>query len=249
MNIELYLTPFPLERARLAGKTVVAIDVLRSSTSTCAALLAGARGVIPTAGPGEAAELRAKIGGDMAVLAGERDGVKIDNFQLGNSPSEFTAEAVAGKYVIMTTTNGTAVYSKAQDAGVVICGSLVNISLVADKVMQEDRDVVIVCSGHEGGFSVEDTLCAGMLIDKLNGRLVQTVALNDAGSLAHLLYLNYRSSLTQAIEEGEHGRRLAALDFAEDVKTATDADSMNVLPVLVDGRLVVVEQPTKSAKL
>ncbi len=239
MKIDLFLTPYPLERAYLSSKTVVAIDVLRSSTSTCAALRAGARGVIPTSGPGEAAELWTKIGTDMAILVGERDGVKIENFQLGNSPQEFTPETVGGKYVIMTTTNGTAVYNKTQDAALVLCGALVNISKVAQRVAQENRDLVIVCSGHEGGFSIEDTICAGMLIYLLKETCHITVEINDAASLALLLYQANQSSLMEIIQRGEHGRRLADLSFGDDVIIAAQPDTIPVLPVLVDGRLVI----------
>ncbi len=241
MNVELYLTPVPLGRARLAGRTVVAIDVLRSSTSTCAALMSGAKGVIPTPGPGEAGELWTKLGSDMAVLAGERDNVKIENFNLGNSPAEFTAEAVGGRFVIMTTTNGTAVYRDTHGAELVICGALVNISRVARQTAEAGHDLVIVCSGQEGGFSIEDTICAGMLIHLLatEGRVEMT--LNDAGSLALLLYRSNKTALKKTIEQGEHGRRLTELGFASDVATAAAVDSMPVLPVMRDGRLIAVD--------
>ena len=89
MKIELYLTPISLTKANLADKAVVVIDVLRCCTSISAALANGARGVIPTDGPGQAGEMWSKLGADLAILAGERDCNKIDNFQLGNSPSEF----------------------------------------------------------------------------------------------------------------------------------------------------------------
>ncbi|MEW5995692.1 MAG: 2-phosphosulfolactate phosphatase, partial [Candidatus Zixiibacteriota bacterium] len=97
MNVDLYLTPMPFTRASLEKRTVVIIDVLRFCTSVCAALTAGARGVIPTVGPGEAGEMWSKLGADLAVLAGERGGRKIENFELGNSPPEFTAETVGEK--------------------------------------------------------------------------------------------------------------------------------------------------------
>lgn len=241
MQVELYLTPVPFTRARVAGKTVVAIDVLRSSTSTCAALLAGAKGVIPTPGPGEAGELWTKIGSDMAVLAGERDNVKIENFALGNSPAEFTAETVGGKFVIMTTTNGTGVYKEAQSAKLVICGALVNVSRVASKVAATGNDLIIVCAGQEGGFSIEDTICAGMLIHLLATTEKVEMTVNDAGSLALLLYRSNKTALNKTIEQGEHGRRLTELGFAADVATAASVDSMPVLPVMKDGQLVAVE--------
>ncbi len=239
MKIDLYLTPVPFAKAAVEGKAVVIIDVLRSSTSICAALQAGAKGVIPTPGPGEAGEMWTKIGSDMAVLAGERHGVKIENFQLGNSPTEFTKETVGGKFVIMTTTNGTAQFTKTYTACPVISGALTNVSLVAERIAGEDKDVVIACCGREGHFSIEDTICGGMLVHLLQERHGKKIEQNDASSLALLLYQTNKEIIKETIAEGEHGRYLASIGFAEDVAIASAVDSMAVLPVLRDGRLVV----------
>ena len=241
MNVQLFLTAVPLARAKLLNKTAVVIDVLRSSTSICAALMNGAKGVIPTAGAGEAGDMWTKIGGDMAVLAGERDGVKIENFSYGNSPTEFTGENVGGKFVIITTTNGTGIFGKAQGAGPILSGALVNISVVSARVAEADQDVIIVCSGLEGGFSIEDTICGGMLIDRLTTVHKKKLQLNDAGSLALLLYRANRTAIRRTIQQGEHGRFLASIGYDGDVLIATDIDAMPVVPVLRDGRLVLDE--------
>ncbi len=238
MNIDLYLTPMPLSRANLENKAVAIVDVLRFCTSTCAALMVGAKGVIPTAGPGEAVEMWTKLGGDVAVLAGERGGLKIENFALGNSPAEFTEESVGGRFIVMTTTNGTGVFGKTYNAGLVVCCALVNVSRVATSLAETDRNLAIVCSGQEGGFSIEDTICGGMLIHLLTAKHKREVNLNDAGSLALLLYQNNWTAIKETIQRGEHGRRLAMLGFAGDVEIAAGIDTMPVLPVLREGRLV-----------
>jgi len=238
MNIELYLTPVPLGKASFEGKTVAIIDVLRATTSICAALMAGAKGVITTDGSDKAVEMRTKIGADTSVLAGERGGVKIENFQLGNSPLEFTRETVGDKFIIMTTTNGTPLFAAASKADLVVATALVNISLVAQKVADGNRDVVIACAGREGNFSTEDTICGGMLIHLLRERHGKQLHLNDAGSLALLLYLNSKDAIRQSVEKGEHGQFLASLGFSKDAQTAAAIDTMPVLPVLRDGRLV-----------
>jgi len=238
MNVELYLTPIRFTKANLESKTVVVVDVLRFSTSVCAALMAGAKGIIPTDEPGEAGDMWAKLGSDNAVLAGEMGGVKIENFQLGNSPAEFTADVVANKFVIMTTTNGSPVYSKAQKANLVVTGGLVNISRVAEKVATGDNDLIIVCGGREGGFSIEDTICGGMLIHLLATTHRKKMNLNDAASLALLLYRSNKQAIRKTIEQGEHGKFLASINFAGDVEMATDIDALPVLPILKEGRLV-----------
>jgi 2-phosphosulfolactate phosphatase len=238
MLIDLYLTPTPLNRATFEKRVVVVVDVLRATTSICAMLHAGARGIIPVAEPGEAAELRTKLGADNTVLAGEREGVKIEGFDFGNSPDEFTPETVGGKHVVMTTTNGTAVFGKAARGASIITGSLVNISRVAEGVAAEGRDLLIACAGLEGGFSIEDTLCGGMLIHQLKQRGDREPILNDAASLALLLYENNKQTIRAAIEQGEHGRFLRNIGFGSDVALAANVDAIPVLPILNEGRLV-----------
>ena len=238
MNVELYLTPTPFGRAKVENKTVVVIDVLRSSTSICAALNSGAKGVIPTDGPGEAGDMWTKIGSDNAVLAGERNGIKIENFQLGNSPAEFTPQTVKDKFVILTTTNGTAIFAKTSNASHVLSGALVNISTVAEKVAGSGSELVIACSGREGHFSIEDTICGGMLIHLLREKYSFEISLNDAGSLALLLYQTNKTRLLETIVQGEHGRYLNSIGFGRDVTMAATVDSIPILPILKDGRLV-----------
>jgi 2-phosphosulfolactate phosphatase len=245
MNIDLYLTPIPLNRDSLENKTVVIIDVLRFCTSTCAALMVGAKGVIPTSGPGEAVEMWTKLGGDVAVLAGERGGLKIENFPLGNSPAEFTEKRVGGRFIVMTTTNSTNAFRKTYNADLVVCCALVNVSRVAAGIAVTDRNLVVVCSGQEGSFSIEDTICGGMLIHLLTVEHKKEVVLNDAGSLALLLYQTNWLAIKKTIQQGEHGRHLAELGFAGDVEIAAGIDTMPVLPVLKEGRLVPQGEPAR----
>lgn len=243
MKIALFLTSVPVDKAELEGYNVVVIDVLRATTSICAALAAGARGVVPTATSGEAGDMRAKIGPELVVLAGERNGVKIEGFELGNSPAEFTPETVEGKLVIMTTTNGTLALRRATGGHRLLAGSLVNVSKVAEAIAADQRDLRLVCSGREGHFSIEDTICGGMLIHQLVTQHGIEVELNDAGSLALLLYRTNKSAIRQAIAQGEHGRFLTSIGFSGDVQLATDVDSLPILPVLRDGRLVRADDP------
>ena len=238
MDVQLYLTPFPLKKTAFEGKAAVVIDVLRSSTSICAALSAGARSVIPTAKPGESGDLYAKLGAETTVLAGERQGVRIENFQFGNSPMEFTAQAVGGKDVILCTTNGTGIFGLTGGAELVLACGMVNVTKVAEAVAEEGRDLVIACAGREGGFSIEDTLCGGLLLDRLNRVHNCELHLNDAAALARLLFNESAESLREAVVRGEHGSFLVSLGLADDLTVCTEVDSMPVLPVLRDGRLV-----------
>jgi 2-phosphosulfolactate phosphatase len=238
MKIELYLTPISFTKANLADKAVVVIDVLRCCTSISAALANGARGVIPTDGPGQAGEMWSKLGADLAILAGERDCNKIDNFQLGNSPSEFVKDVVKDKLIVMTTSNATPVFGKTQGAAAVFASGLVNASSIAEALAAEEKQVAIVCAGSGGSFAIEDTLCGGMLIDLLLSKYGWEEDLNDGGSLALLLYRSYHDSIRSTIERGEHGRHLQSLGFEADVVSATEIDSIPVVPRMVNGQLI-----------
>ncbi len=241
MNVQLLLTPAPMGNVSFKDKTVVVIDVLRSSTSICAILNAGARGVIPTAEPGEAGDMWTKVGPENAVLAGERNGVKIENFQFGNSPREFDAENVGGKLVIICTTNGTAPFGAAGRAKTIFSGAFTNISSVAEAVARENRDLIVICSGHEGGFSTEDTLCGGMLLDLLKRGHDCAMELNDAAALSMLFFDTHKTAVPETVAKGEHGRFLTSIGFGDDVAMAAEVDSMPVVAILQDGRLVLAD--------
>ncbi|SYZ72695.1 conserved hypothetical protein [Candidatus Zixiibacteriota bacterium] len=242
MRAELFLVPSPIMEQRLAGKTLVLIDVLRASTTICQALKSEARAVIPVMEPGEAAEMRAKIGIETGVLGGERNGVKIDNFDLGNSPLEYTTDKVKGKTVILSTSNGTRGYSRAAGSKLIITGALVNISQVAQRAAGAGHDLVILCAGQDGDFSIEDTLCGGMMLHKLQSENKIELELNDAASLALLLYRSNMRSLKQTIARGEHGRFLKKIGFEKDVELAADIDAIPVLPILKDSRIVLEQE-------
>lgn len=242
MKIELLLTPAPLAGIELGGKTVVVIDVLRSSTTICAALNAGAKAVFPVSGVGQAVELRNNLGADAALLAGEQKGIRIENFEFGNSPSEFTPELVEGKLVIMVTTNGTAPFTLCASAESVFSCGFVNITLVASQVAKLKSDLVIVCAGHEKAYSLEDTLCAGMLAYELQALAEFSVQFGDAASLAVLLYHDRKDKIGEAVRESEHGRYLSSIGLGVDIETAVAVDSLPLLPVLRDGRLLLEEE-------
>jgi len=242
MRTDLFMIPGPVKEKDLADKTLVMIDVLRASTTICYALNSGARAVIPVEEPGEATDMRTKIGPENSLLGGERDGVKIENFNLGNSPLEYTPEKVADKTIILTTSNGTRGYVRGAHSRLIITAGLVNISRVAGRVAREGRNLAVLCAGDVGHFSIEDTLCGGMLIHKLLTEENIDMKLNDAASLALLLYRSNSRSLKETIAQGEHGRFLREIGFGDDVALAAESDSIPVLPVYKDSRIVLEEK-------
>ena len=179
-----------------------------------------------------------KIGSDIAILAGEQQGVKIENFQLGNSPFEFTRENIGDKFVVMATSNGTPIFGHSKKAALVISCGLVNVSKVTEKILDAGNDVIIACAGKDGQFSLEDTLCGGLLIEKIS-KAKPDVILNDAGKMAHLFLETRKENLAYSISQGEHGKYLEDIGFGKDVEFSSNTDTIPVLPVLTDGKLII----------
>jgi 2-phosphosulfolactate phosphatase len=150
-----------------AGGIAVVIDVLRASTTMITALAHGAASVLPVADVDEARRLAGELG-QGALLGGERGGLRIPGFDLGNSPREYTAGRVAGQTVVITTTNGTAALHASRDAAEIVVGAIVNRTAVAEAVrrLAGNRGVVhLVCAGTDGAVSAEDVLAAGAILD------------------------------------------------------------------------------------
>jgi len=230
------LTPSGLDTDALADRAVLMVDVLRASTSIATALANGARAVIPVADKGEAGRLAASLGRDAVVLAGERGGETLPGFPLGNSPASFTVEAVSGKTVVLTTTNGTAVLVRAQAATRLAVGGFVNAGAAVgflQRALDDGLAATIVCAGWQGQVSLEDALCAGYLADRLGVRPE-----GDGGRIAQGLYLGVRANLGRALRQSDHARRLVSLGSEADIAACAEIDTLVVLPVFRDNRLV-----------
>src|SRR4029079_4829277 len=166
MKLGVVFTPAGLTPADVQGRTVFVIDILRATTTMCAALHSGARALIPVAATEEALRLAQTIGSADVLLAGGRQAVRIRGFQLGNSPLEMTETAVRGKTLIVTTSNGTKALLACQGAGAVYPACAANLSLAAERareVVERGGGVLLVCAGRDGAFSLEDAYCAGRL--------------------------------------------------------------------------------------
>jgi 2-phosphosulfolactate phosphatase len=216
------------------GSAVIVIDVFRASTTIAAALAGGARFVLPVADVEQAMKLAEPYADSEVLLGGERECQRIEGFQLGNSPREYTREVVAGKVIVFTTTNGTQALAAAKDAAAVLIGSFVNFSAVADAVAGHDS-VTILCAGNNGRLSLEDFACAGGLVNRLAKGESQ---LNDAALAARATYKNLKTDLGRTLTATEHALRLAELGFRADLDFALKVDSVPVVPRLNEGRIV-----------
>ncbi len=215
------------------------IDVLRASTTIATALAHGAALVLPRRSIDEARATAAAWAG--ALLGGERGGVKIGGFDLGNSPAEYTADRVAGKPVVITTTNGTAALAACHDAAEVLVGAIVNRAAVAATArrlaVERGCDAIhLVCAGTDGHVTEEDVLAAGAMLDAAGHDdeldAAACAARDRFRSLVAVGRVGLEERIAAAFRTCRGGENLIALGMEADLALAAAIDSLAVVPRL-----------------
>lgn len=242
-QIAVDLHPDLTDVAALNGAAAVAIDVLRATTTIAHALAASAREVVVCGEVDEAVAQSKAWWQSATVLGGEREGVKIDGFDLGNSPSEYTRPTVAGRAVFFTTTNGTRALLKCRTAKRVLAGALVNRQAVVNALRDETK-VRIVCAGTRGEITRDDALGAGAIVAGLVADRLDEYELDDeaamvldawngllqplAGSPTEVIH----AAINTALRKSLGGRNLLAIGMDADIVAAAQLDTLDVLPEL-----------------
>jgi len=236
MRLEVLLLPREIPVRPRPELYAVVIDVLRATTSIVVAFQHGCRSIHPVASAAEARSARAASPG--AVLAGEQGGLRIPGFDLGNSPREFTSGAVSRRDVILTTSNGTKTLRAVAGGRTVAIGAFRNRSAVADWLVGRGADSLIVCSGYEGGFSLEDAVCAGAIVHRV-ATLATGLSLGDGARACQVLWERYGSDLVRLFRETDWGRRMLALGFEADLAVCAELDATAVVPLMQGARITL----------
>ena len=243
MKLTVYFTPLGVKPNDIAGRPVLVVDVLRTTTTMVAALANGAKAVLPTATAEEALRVAANLERDTVLLAGEKGMHTIEGFALGNSPAEMTEETVGGKTLVMATTNGTGATVTAEPGKPVLVGAITNFSAVVEQakaLYADTEDFVILCSGRERAFALEDAYVAGRFAQALiPGRQRRSADLNDAALAALELVRRYGDKWKNAVSASTAAKQLRANGFRNDVLAATEVDTQTVVPVYAN-RLVTL---------
>ncbi|MEY2409600.1 MAG: 2-phosphosulfolactate phosphatase [Verrucomicrobiota bacterium] len=225
-RLEVVLSPaeFPALAARdLSQSVCVVFDILRATTSMITALAGGAQEIIPVVEIEEALAIRRER--PDVLLAGERDGMRIlarltgsIDFDLGNSPREFTPAAVAGKSIVMTTTNGTRALRACAGAQATLVASFLNLRATTQWLREKlPTNLLLVCSGTYEEAALEDILAAGAVCERL-WPLYAGGHVSDSAEIARRLYPLMQSNLLEAMKSARNGRRLFAhRDLRDDV--------------------------------
>jgi 2-phosphosulfolactate phosphatase len=241
MSVDLaaYFLPALIGPGELDGQTAVVIDLLRASTTICHALAEGAQEVIPCLEVDEAKQIAAQFSSGQAVLGGERDGVKIPGFDLGNSPEEYTPETVGGRSVVFTTTNGTRAMNACRGAARVFIGSFVCLSALCER-FKNVGPINLICAGTKGKITREDVVCAGAIADRLlSSGTVGDDAINDQARIAWEAWRQAMPSsslqherLALTLRHSQGGRNLIALGLQRDIDAAAQIDRFMIVPEL-----------------
>ncbi len=243
MKLSVRFTPVGVNAGALAGRPVLVIDILRATTTMVAALGAGAKAILPAAGAEDALKLAQNLKGGDVLLAGERRAERIPGFALGNSPLEMTPAVVAGKTLVMTTTNGIQAVLAAEGGRPVLMGAAVNFTAAvaaARGAFEQAGELTILCAGREQGFALEDAYAAGRFVEAIvPGKLRRTLEANDAVVAAREMVRKFGDSWQKAVRASAHARFLKTRGFDQDVAFATQQDASDVVPAYADHRITV----------
>jgi 2-phosphosulfolactate phosphatase len=236
MKIDLSFNAVQFDDLQLREKNIIVLDILRASTTIAIALKNGAREIIPVASIESAVKISGSLFGEVTLRGGERNGKIIEGFNLGNSPLEYNETAVKGKSIIYCTTNGSVAMAKSRYARTLAIGSFINLTATANFIRDENKDFLFICAGRAntvGNFSLEDAVCAGLIIQNLLKTESINVELSDSAKAAYAISKSFGRSILKMLKNSEHGKYLIELGFAEDLKICAQIDSVPVLPILM----------------
>ena len=238
MKLFIYHTPELTPPDTLPDCAVV-IDVLRATSTIATALKVGSEAVQTFSSLEELIEAGKQWPPEKRLLAGERGGAKVEGCDLGNSPLDCTPELMADKRLFLTTTNGTRALQRVKLANSVITAAMINRRAAVNYLLEKQPETVwLLGSGWEGGYSLEDTVCAGAIADLLLQTENITVG-NDEVIAAIALYQQWQHNLLGLFEQASHGQRLLRLNGEEDLKYCATLDSLDILPIQKEPSILV----------
>ncbi len=246
MTLDVVFSPLSLADGEVEGKTVVVCDVLRATTTICAALWHGATAVIAERSAETARRRAQTFEPDRVVLAGERRGLPIPGFNVGNSPLDMTPARVAGRTLVLTTTNGTWALSAVAAAAAIYPGSVGNFTLLAavtQNALDAGEDVVIVCAGRHGAFGIDDAYCAGRLVLEALRPPRPAPRLNSAARYAITLVEQCGRAWEPVLRWSAAGRALRHQGFDADIACSATQDAFPVVAAAAGHRITRAPRP------
>jgi 2-phosphosulfolactate phosphatase len=230
-TIDVCLSPDLMHLYPVHDRTVVVVDILRATSCMTTAFAHGIKSITPFAKLEDCLAMKAKG----YYTSGERDGKKVDGFDLGNSPFEYMNQKLKGQQIAFTTTNGTQAIAKSIGAQEIVIGSFLNLSAVVEHLKQGSSNILVVCAGWKGKVNLEDTLFAGAIIEHL-GNTIEPEC--DAPLAARHLYREARHDMVDFLKDSSHVKRLGKLNIHKDIEFCLTPDLYQVVPLLKEGVLL-----------
>jgi len=232
-RIEACFSPREFEQYEEGFELIVVIDVLRATSAICAAIENGVKGIIPVDSVDEARAYLKK--GYLA--AAEREGQIVEGFPMGNSPISFLNPELKGETIVLTTTNGTNAIKIAENKETVIIGSLNNLGALTKWLIRQERNTLVLASGWKDKFNLEDTICAGAIIDGVleSGKFASK---EDSSVAAKFIYRSAKENIFSYLKASSHRRRLRKLNLNADVNYCLTPNNLTAIPILKNGILV-----------
>ena len=232
-KLQVCLTPALIPLYKIEDYIVVVIDIFRATTSICYGIENGAAAIIPVSQIEECAAYLDKE--PTYLLAAERDGEIVAGFDFGNSPFSYTADKVAGKTIVLTTTNGTHALHLSRKAKKIVIGSFLNLTSICKWLSEQDENILLVCSGWKNNFNLEDTLFAGAVVEQLKSG---NFSPDDPAIAANDLYNLAKDDLDGYLKKTSHSERLKQLGIERDIAFCLNVDTTTAIPVLNGDMLV-----------
>jgi len=233
-TVEVCFSPNDYSLYESSHDIVVVIDVLRATTAITAGIASGLKSIIPVSSLEEAFEYKE----NGYIVAAERGGKVVETFPFGNSPFSFMNPELKGKSVVLSTTNGTRAITTPENK-IVIIAALVNYTAVANWLLEQEKNVLLLASGWRDKFNLEDTICAGAITDILisSGNYTSN---EDSSIAAKYIYQSAVGNIFGYLKSSSHRRRLKDLNLNEDVKFCLTPDQFDIVPILVGDEIVAI---------
>lgn len=236
MRVTAYPFPGAVTEKQYFNHTVIVVDLLRASTSMVEALNNGATQLVPARDAGEAMAFAVHLGRKDSLLAGEKGGLKLPGFDLGNSPLEQTRNVVQGKTVVFCTTNGTAAIHAARSASKLLIGCMRNRAAVAAQALSYGSDILLLCAGTQQECSIDDMIAVGGIYRAICDGSAGTIETNDFLGVCAFLYDAWQSGQFD-ISEAAHYRALESLGFLDDLAFCLEQDKTDRVPKYENGSI------------
>ncbi|WP_211202226.1 2-phosphosulfolactate phosphatase [Salicibibacter cibarius] len=228
----LWLSTEEIKQESLQGATVVVIDVLLATTTLVTIMERGARRIFPVSSVEEAQQLKTKLDHSSVLTGGELGGQPVEGFDMAHLPDEYTPERIKDHDIVFLSSNGTRAIMKAKDADTLLLGNLRNAYAIADHINRKaPEEVIIICAGSLGQFSLEDYVCANLILSQLN---VGNAHLNDAAVYARHQRFD-PDHVAQLVAQGRVGRNFGKLGLDELFEFVVDVGTSSSIVELHNG--------------